>query len=109
MEQGDLHLTVDYSIVILIACYTGSIVKITTVNWRRAMFLISLTSQITQKITKCKVKKNIRVVLYFKDKFALDYMKEFICLKPKLYSITSAGNLCLIIQEKTNKVTTNLV
>ena len=53
--------------------------------------------------------KYICVVLKFKDEFAVDYMKEFICLKPKLYGIISAGILCLIIQEKTNKVTTNLV
>ena len=56
-ETCDLHSTVDYSIVILIACYTGSFVKISTVNWRRAMFLISLTSQITQQITNCTAKK----------------------------------------------------
>ena len=33
--------------------------------------------------------ENKRVVLKFKDEFAGDYIKEFICLKPKLYSITS--------------------
>ena len=33
--------------------------------------------------------ENKRVVLRFKDEFAADYIKEFICLKPKLYSITS--------------------
>ena len=31
------------------------------------------------------------VVLKFKDEFNGDYIKEFICLKPKLYSITSAS------------------
>ena len=36
--------------------------------------------------------ENERVVLKFKDEFAGDYIKEFICLKPKLYSITSAGD-----------------
>ena len=35
--------------------------------------------------------KNKRVVLKFRDEFAGDYIKEFICLKPKLYSITSAS------------------
>ena len=33
----------------------------------------------------------MRVVLKFKDEFAGDYIKEFICLKPKLYSNTSAS------------------
>ena len=35
--------------------------------------------------------ENKRVVLKFKDEFAGDYIKEFICLKPKLYSITSTS------------------
>ena len=35
--------------------------------------------------------ENARVVLKFKDEFAGDYIKEFICLKPKLYSITSTS------------------
>ena len=35
--------------------------------------------------------KNKRVVLKFKDEFAGDYIKEFLCLKAKLYSITSAS------------------
>ena len=55
--------------------------------------------------------KNNRVVLNFIDEFAGDYNKEFICLNPKLYSITSAGEyiLRLMIQEKTHKLTSNLV
>ena len=55
--------------------------------------------------------ENKRIVLKFKDEFAGDYIKEFICLKQKLYSITSACEyiLRLMIQEKTNKVTTYLV
>ena len=32
---------------------------------------------------------NKRVILKYKDKFAGDYIKEFICLRPKLYSILS--------------------
>ena len=35
--------------------------------------------------------ENKRVLLKFKSEFAGDYIKEFICLKPKLYSITSAS------------------
>ena len=34
--------------------------------------------------------ENKSVVLKFKDEFAGDYIKEFRCLKPKLYSITFA-------------------
>ena len=55
--------------------------------------------------------ENKRFVLKFKDEFAGDYIKEFICLKPKLYSITSAGEyiLRLMVQEQTNKLTSILV
>ena len=35
--------------------------------------------------------ENKRVVLKFKDEFSGDYIKEFICLKPKLYSIASTS------------------
>ena len=35
--------------------------------------------------------ENKRVVLEIKDEFVGDYIKEFICLKPKLCSITSAS------------------
>ena len=49
------------------------------------MFLISLTSQITQQIRKLYSEENKRVVLKFKDEFAGDYIKEFICLKGTLY------------------------
>ena len=34
---------------------------------------------------------NNKVVLKFKDEFARDYITEFICLKPKLYSILSTS------------------
>ena len=34
--------------------------------------------------------ENKRLVLKLKDTFAGDYIVQFICLKPKIYSITSA-------------------
>ena len=38
---------------------------------------------------------NKKVVLKFKDEFAGDYITEFICLKPKLYSILSTSKFIL--------------
>ena len=46
--------------------------------------------------------ENKRVVLNFKDEFAGDYIKEFICLKPKLYSITSASECFTFIDSRRN-------
>ena len=56
-------------------------------------------------------KENKRVILKIEDEFAGDYIKEFICLKPKLYSITSASEYFTFSdsEKKTNKVATNLV
>ena len=39
--------------------------------------------------------KNKRVVLKFKDEFAGDFITEFVCLKPKLYSILSKSKYSL--------------
>ena len=46
--------------------------------------------------------ENKRVVFKFKDEFAGDYIKEFICLKPKLYSITSAGEFFMFNDSRKN-------
>ena len=55
-------------------------------------------------------KENKRVVFKFKNKFAGDYLKEFICLKPKLYSSTSArGYFTFNNSRKTNNVTINFL
>ena len=43
------------------------------------------------EVHKLYSKENKRVVLKFKDEFAGDYKKEFICLRPKQYSNTSAS------------------
>ena len=39
--------------------------------------------------------ENKRVVLKFKDEFAGDFITEFVCLKPKLYSILSKSKYSL--------------
>ena len=55
-------------------------------------------------------KENKRVVSKFKDEFAGDYIKEFIFLKRKLYSIISASEYFTFNDSrKTNKVSTNFV
>ena len=41
--------------------------------------------------------ENKRVVLKFKDEFAGDFITEFVCLKPKLYSILSKSKYSLFI------------
>ena len=46
--------------------------------------------------------ENKRVVLKFKDEFAGDYIKEFICLKPKLYSITPTSECFLFNDSRKN-------
>ena len=38
---------------------------------------------------------NKKIILKFKDEFAGDYITEFICLKPKLYSILSTSKFIL--------------
>ena len=38
-----------------------------------------------------------RVVLKFRDEFAGDFITEFVCLKPKLYSILSKSKYSLFI------------
>ena len=45
---------------------------------------------------------NKKVVLKFKDEFAGDYITEFICLKPTLYSIPSTSKFILF---EINKIT----
>ena len=83
----------------------GSFVKISTV--KEAMFSISVTSQITQKITNCTAKKINS--LKFKEKFAGDNITEFICLKPKLEGITSTREYFTFNHsKKTSKVPAQL-
>ena len=41
--------------------------------------------------------ENKRVVLKFKDEFAGDIIAEFVCLKPKLYSILSKSKYSLFV------------
>ena len=51
---------------------------------------------------KLYMEENKRVVLKSKNVFAGHYKKEFICLKPKLYSITSAGEYFMFNDSRKN-------
>ena len=97
MEQCDLHLTVDYSIVILIAWINcEDLYRELKENKFHDQFYFPNYPE-DHELYSEKIK---RVVLKFKDEFAGDYIKEFICLKPKLYSITSASEFFKINDSK---------
>ena len=51
---------------------------------------------------KLSSKENKRFVSKFKGEFSGDYLKEFLCLKPKLYSITSASE-CFMFNDSDKK------
>ena len=48
--------------------------------------------------------ENKQVVLKFKDELAGDFITEFVCLKPKLYSILSKSKYSLVIQKHVSSV-----
>ena len=48
--------------------------------------------------------ENKRVVLKFKDEFAGDFLTEFVCLKPKLYSILSKSKCSLFILKHVSSI-----
>ena len=48
--------------------------------------------------------ENKRVVLKFKDEIAGDFITEFVCLKPKLYSILSKSKYSLFVLKNVSSI-----